>query len=87
MRNPKRKKDLVFNKLNDQLIIINFNSTKQFHQANDVGARIWELCDGFNSTEQILEKLSEEFDEDSSIIAEDLNSYLSLLKENELLDY
>ena len=87
MMKPKRKKDLVFNKLNDQMIIINFNSTKQFHQANEVGSRIWELCDGNHSQDQILNILVDEFEESPETIRNDLIEYLNLLKSNELLDY
>lgn len=87
MMKPIRKKDLVFNKLNDQMIIINFNSSRQFHQANEVGSRIWELCDGNHSQNQILDILVDEFEESPETIKNDLIEYLALLKKNELLDY
>ena len=87
MNNPKRKNNLAFNKLNTSTIIIDFNAEKQFHQTNELGGFIWDLCDGKNSFEQIVDCIEQEFDMDKQIIENDLKEFLTLLKQNELLDY
>lgn len=87
MKNPKRNKELVFNKLNDQLIIIDFKSSTQFHQVNEIGARIWELCDGNHNEESIASVILNEFDGNYSEIQHDVIEFLDKLKENELIHY
>jgi hypothetical protein len=84
---PSKRKHLAFNRLQDQIIIIDFNSDRQFHQVNELGARIWELCDGKNTELDIANTLFEEFDVERSTLEKDLTSFLSELKNNELLDY
>ncbi len=86
MRRPKRKSDLAFNHLIDQMVIINFNSERQFHQTNEVGALIWELCDGTHSIPQIVESITNDFDVDYQIAESDCLDFISELDKNELLD-
>ena len=84
---PKRKSHLAFNRLQDQLIIIDFKAEHQFHQLNDVAGRIWELCDGKNSQTQIIDQMLSEFEIDRDIIEKDVEIFLSELKQNALLDF
>ncbi len=84
---PVRKSHLAYNRLQEQIIIIDFSSTKQFHQVNEVGARIWELCDGKNSDTDILSSLFDEYEVDRSILKNDISLFLSELKRNDLLSY
>lgn len=87
MTNPTKKNELVFNKLNDQLIIIDFKSSTQFHQVNEVGARIWELCDGHNTPDTMATTLAEEFEADIAEIKTDVLTFLEELKKNALINY
>lgn len=87
MSNPVRKKQLAFNRLQDQMVIIDFNSTRQFHQVNELGARIWELCDSHHSVDQIVETLLEEYDVEKAVLEKDVVEFLEELKRNDLLDY
>jgi hypothetical protein len=86
MNNPIRKSNLVFNRLKDEVIILDFSSEKQFHQLNDVGARIWELCDGTNNYQQIEQVLCDEFDIDSNEASRDLRAFIDELQQLQLLD-
>ncbi len=86
MNFPKRKSHLVFNKIEDQLIIIDFESEKQFHQLNETAAFIWNFCDGNHDFDQIENLLLEEFDAETEIIHNDLKNILKEFKENGLLD-
>lgn len=86
MNNPIRKSNLVFNRLKDEMIILDFSSEKQFHQLNDVGARIWELCDGTNNYQQIEQVLCDEFDIDSNEASRDLRAFIDELQQLQLLD-
>ncbi len=86
MNNPIRKSNLVFNRLKDEMIILDFSSEKQFHQLNDVGARIWELCDGTNNYQQIEQVLCDEFDIDSNEASRDLRAFIDELQQLQLLN-
>jgi hypothetical protein len=86
MTKLKRKSHLAFNRLKDQLIIINFNSERQFHQTNEVGARIWELCDGKYDQSEIESIIESEFDISSEILHADVTDFIKELKDHELLD-
>lgn len=87
MTNPTKKNELVFNKLNDQLIIIDFKSSTQFHQVNEVGARIWDLCDGLHTPDAIANTLAKEFEADINDIKIDVLAFLEELKKNALIHY
>lgn len=43
------------------MILLDPNSGSYF-SLSDVGARIWELCDGERTVQQIAEELAEEYD-------------------------
>jgi hypothetical protein len=82
---PTKKTQLAFNRLQDHMIIIDFNSDKQFHQVNEVGARIWELCDGKNTKDDIINILLDEYEIDKESVTYDTLHFLTQLKENDLL--
>ncbi len=86
MNNPIRKNNLAFNRLKDELVIIDFSSDKQFHQLNDVGARIWELCDGANSIDDISIVISSEFDTSPTEALQDTKEFINELSRLQLLD-
>lgn len=86
MNNPIRKSNLVFNKLKDEMIILDFSSDKQFHQLNEVGARIWELCDGNNSIQQIEDIICDEFDINPTDASQDLKAFIDELSQLQLLN-
>lgn len=84
---PIKKAKLAYNRLQEQIIIIDFSSAKQFHQVNELGARIWELCDGSTSNEEMTKILIEEYEVDESVMARDILTFLEELKANDLLNY
>ncbi len=86
MNNPIRKSNLVFNKLKEEMIILDFSSEKQFHQLNEVGARIWELCDGSKSFKEIENTICNEFDIDPSEASQDIKVFIDELQNLQLLN-
>jgi len=86
MNNPIRKNNLAFNRLKDELVIIDFSSDKQFHQLNEVGARIWELCDGTNSFQQIEATICNEFEIEPSVASQDIKVFIDELQQLQLLN-
>lgn len=86
MRMPKRKSDLAYNRLIDEMVIINFNSERQFHQTNEVGALIWDMCTGEYTVEQIIDSITTNFDVEYTEAKADCLDFILELEKNELLD-
>ncbi len=86
MNFPKRKSHLVFNKIEDQIVIIDFDSEKQFHQLNETAAFIWNYCDGKHDIVQIENLLFETYDTSKENIKNDLQNILKEFKDSGLLD-
>jgi pyrroloquinoline quinone biosynthesis protein D len=55
------------------------------HQLNYVGGRIWVLCDGSRSDEELLALLAGEFNVDAAELAADLHEFINDLTNREWL--
>lgn len=60
--------------------------TGDTYPLNPVGAFVWKCLDSGCSIGQIVDKLSEEFDTDSSSVIEDLEAFLSNLKDKGFIE-
>jgi pyrroloquinoline quinone biosynthesis protein D len=56
-----------------------------YYALDDVGAMIWELCDGERSVGAIVARLCEEFDAPESMIAADALEFIGELRREQLL--
>jgi GeoRSP system PqqD family protein len=54
---------------------------------NTVGSRIWELCDGKNSTGEIVEKLLDEYNVERDVLVQDVKEFLDTMAQKELILY
>ena len=55
------------------------------HDLNDVGSRIWELCDGTRSVREIAGTLAREFEVDETTAASDAGEFVAELLGTRLL--
>jgi hypothetical protein len=53
---------------------------------NSVAARIWELCDGARSVDEIVRALASEFDADESVIRREAERFIEELTAARLVD-
>lgn len=58
---PLRKKEVAYQTIGDELVILNLDSGI-YYSANEIGARIWELCDGSKTIQEIVSLLSKEYE-------------------------
>lgn len=87
MTTLKRKPDLAWKKIGETAVILDLDGQRDFHQLNDVAARIWELCDGHKSLAEISKVISDEFEAESGEIEQDVESFSQkLLAMNLLLE-
>lgn len=56
-----------------------------YYALDEVGAMVWELCDGQRSVAEIVATLSEHFDADAQTIAADVMEFVADLSREQLL--
>ncbi len=62
---------------------ISFNGVITF---NSVGAEIFELLDGTNTSQEIVEKISKEYNVDSAIVKKDFEALVEKLRKHNMLE-
>jgi len=85
---PKRSESTAFRIINDEAVILDLKSGV-YYSLNEVGSRIWDLCNGTNNLNDITKIICEEFEVEEDTASKDvleiLNDFLQerLLKINE----
>lgn len=62
---------------------MSFNGVITF---NSVGAEIFDLLDGTNTSEEIIAKISNEYNVDSATVEKDFNALVEKLRAHKMLD-
>jgi hypothetical protein len=62
---------------------INFNGVITF---NDVGAEVFNMLDGTNSVEDIVSKISADYNVDSNIVKNDVEKLIEKMRKHNLID-
>ncbi len=81
---PRRKEQVIAQKASADFLLFNMDDGK-YYSLNEVGCRIWELCDGSHSTEQIIDTLAQEYDEAKEVLAEDVVEFLERFRNDKLI--
>jgi hypothetical protein len=71
---------------NDEAVIIS-PAENVVRMLNPVGSRIWELCDGSHTLDQIATALTEEFDVDFAHARQSVTDFVTDLVEKKILDW
>jgi hypothetical protein len=74
-----RLREVDRNPLPDQTVLLFQKDTSLAVPVNQVGAAIWEMCDGAHSLDQIVDKLAETYDQERSRIEQDARAFLGEL--------
>lgn len=76
------RRDLETKRVGTDLILYDL-ANKTLHVLNMTAAKIFQLCDGFHTTEEIAQVLAESFDGASPVqIYHDVKQALNVLKQN-----
>lgn len=62
---------------------INFNGVITF---NDVGAEVFNMLDGTNSVEDIVSKISADYNVDSNMVKNDVEKLIEKMRKHNLID-
>jgi coenzyme PQQ biosynthesis protein PqqD len=83
-RSPRRKEQVIAQKASNDFLLFNMDDGN-YYSLNEVGARIWELCDGTHSIEEIIDTLAREYDEAKNVLAEDVVEFLERFQRDKLI--
>jgi coenzyme PQQ biosynthesis protein PqqD len=67
---PQRGADIVWRRADAGVVVLK-PSDGQYFSLDDVGGRIWELCEGTQSVAEIAETLAQEYDAPAAVIERD----------------
>jgi pyrroloquinoline quinone biosynthesis protein D len=81
---PQRDERIVWRRGDEGVVVLNPNDG-QYFSLDDVGGRIWELCEGDRSIAEIADVLSTEYEADASVIQADALELLQELKDEGLV--
>jgi hypothetical protein len=76
--------DVVFKRIGERMVLIHLE-TNQIFELNNTGARIWEMLEAGTPEDDILERLSAEFEVAPEQLKRDLNDLLRELTSQGLI--
>ena len=85
-KTPQQNPDTAWRVVDGEVIIITPSKSKAT-VLNTIGSRIWELCDGENTSKAIIEKLLDEYNVGRDILTQDVKDFLDQMVEKQLLSY
>lgn len=78
---PVHYEEVAYQKLLDEIVLLNLDSGI-YYSTNELGARIWELCDGKTDLKGITKKICEEYEVAEVEAKDDVFAYVEdLIKE------
>lgn len=79
----KKALGITFSKFEHDFVIVKRN---EIFRVNEVAARIFDLCDGINTENEIIEKLSRYYNVLKADIEMDINKFIEELLSNKLIE-
>ena len=71
--------DVEFRRLGDRMVLVHLE-TNQVYELNSTGARVWELLEAGAQDDEILDRLTEEFEGEPEQLRQDVDDLLRELK-------
>jgi coenzyme PQQ biosynthesis protein PqqD len=81
---PKRMQQVIAQKAANDFLLFNMEDGN-YYSLNDIGGRIWELCDGNRSVSQLVVALAAEYDAPAEILEKDIVELLEGLQTGKLI--
>jgi hypothetical protein len=81
---PKRQEQIIVQKGSKDVLLFNMDDGS-YYALNEVGNRIWELCDGTRGVAQLVCTLAKEYDAPATIIEMDVMEVLEDLRSKNLI--
>jgi len=81
---PKRMEQVIAQKATDDWLLFNVRDGN-YYSLNDIGGRIWELCDGTRTVSQLVAAIAAEYNAPTEIIEKDIAELLEGLQNGKLI--
>jgi len=81
---PKRMQQVIAQKASNDFLLFNMEDGN-YYSLNDIGGRIWELCDGNRSVSQLVVALAAEYDAPAEVLEKDIVELLEGLQTGKLI--
>lgn len=81
---PKRQEQIIVQKGSNDVLLFSMEDGS-YYALNEVGNRIWELCDGTHGVAQLISILAKEYDAPVKIIEMDVMEVLEELQSKNLI--
>ncbi len=81
---PKRMEQVIAQKASNDFVLFNMD-TGNYYSLNDIGGRIWELCDGNRSVSQLVAAIAVEYDAPTAVLEKDIVELLEGLQDGKLI--
>jgi Coenzyme PQQ synthesis protein D (PqqD) len=79
-----RKDQVIAQKASNDFLLFNMHDGN-YYSLNEVGCKIWELCDGTHTVEQLVEALAVEYDAPAETLTNDILELLEELRTGKLI--
>jgi hypothetical protein len=81
---PQRKEQVIAQKASKDFLLFNMDDGN-YYSLNEVGCRIWQLCDGTRSVANLIETLAAEYDVSADVLAQDVQEILEQFSSGKLI--
>ncbi|MDR1156582.1 MAG: lasso peptide biosynthesis PqqD family chaperone [Bacteroidales bacterium] len=79
-----RQPDMVFTHIDDEVVMMSIE-TGEYYGLNPIASRIWELLEKPQTFDQLIDRLTQEFNIDKVTCQKDVMKFLGQLMEKKLL--
>ena len=83
---PKRSESVSWRMVEGEGVLLHLK-TGAYYSLNEVASRIWELCNGKNSTEQIRSTVCAEYRSEKNHVTKDVDHFLAKLLKEKLIEF
>jgi hypothetical protein len=81
---PRRMGQVIAQKASNDFLLFNMDDGN-YYSLNDIGSRIWELCDGNRSVSQLVVAIAAEYDAPAGVLEQDIFELLEGLQNGKLI--
>jgi hypothetical protein len=84
LRRPRRRERVLVSRISDRVALFDVD-VGTYYGLNDVGGRIWELCDGSRQLHDVVAVIREEYDAPAELVETDVAELLADLASENLI--
>jgi len=81
---PKRGEQIIAQKAANDVVLLNMEDGN-YYSLNEIGSRVWELCDGNHSVSQLVATLAGEYDAPAQALERDVVELLEDFRKGKLI--